>query len=478
MTNQDTTRYLSRIFAALLCAVTLQCEKTEQVAFDPIVGKVNENGKGSIIEVNAPCAPGDTLMTYPSFNQSGVTTLYTDENRELWATSYDCRVFFPSTVQSAERGAAFDAATSCDREIGLSFACDPDSGQELSYWEEMGREQSEATGDPTYATSSWAEHWYQFYYPQTCFDTQVFEYFSPHVFSLEHFPVYSYDDLEDDSIGISTPEAPYKWHSAFVLDPDGGMNWMGNGEVIPDDATVFWLNAAAMPSPATGIIAVGGMARGTLTDEREIQDSLATADELTGEIAWMTDISKYGDGSARLQKIISLAYAPDVPLVDIWAVTVADFWVVGNDLQRACPRVTGKVFHCNNTACEEEVVVPGVFLKSIFARSASDIYVVGGNDEINGAGVLLRRHGGKWTNEALPTTEPLNKIWGPPSGELYIVGGSQGDEPSGVALRQSGTSWEILPVNAERPLYDVKQTDDGVVHMAGEEGFFTYLPHS
>ncbi len=342
------------VTGVIVCGLcVLQCDVPVDVEFTPTVGLVGAGDDPMVVNLDEGCEPGETLV-YPIRDRKGITQVTTGLDGELLAKADDCRTY------------TFDGE-----------AWRPNYSLIYRY-AQPGIIPNGAEGD----------------YPRgnRCVDIW--------------YPEGLGEILELNVAGIGVYNRNY-------------INTLDFGLFAVDEG---WSSDDAKFTYGT---AVWGTSRYAYLETRirlyyppeffSVEGNDVTkSDEFVSERFFKAGggISLYeyaDDEGAHMDR--GLTYVPDIPFMDVFGNSIADFFAVGNELQTACPRVTGNVYHCNDSACELELNVSGVTLKSIHGVSGDNLFVVGGNDERSTNGVIFQRRKGKWIRYDLPTDIPLNKVW-------------------------------------------------------------------
>ncbi len=433
------------------------CDRVESVTFTQKVGVVDSSAKPVVFEVDVDCEPSDTAVTLPLFERPGIVQVLERPDKTLLARSEDGRTYLLN-------------GTRWERDY-VNGAWQAYSGEKYSFGGELWR-LGVREAFQRYVGDIW--------FPPDTGDVVL-------ISSMEYWrgDLYSPDiDREAEGSWIPPEDLPpvppndYLWSAMIEYLPQPPEKYSycfrDDIEMISDQRVATWWSAV-FGHNRYDFVAVGFEARGPGAATNSISEAVTAAASVTGRIEGYSyfiddelDIPSYEPWG--------LSHEPDVPLVDVFGTSAFDFWVVGNALSKTCPRVTGKIFHCNDEKCAEAVSIPGAFLKSIHGESGKDFYVVGGNDEQNAGAIVLRYEKGDWRRLDPPTDLPLNSVRVVPSGTAYVVGGgySETGEPGAVALALTGGEWEVLPVESRMPLFDVLAVSDNDVHIVGEEGFFHY----
>ncbi len=120
---------------------------------------------------------------------------------------------------------------------------------------------------------------------------------------------------------------------------------------------------------------------------------------------------------------------------DLWWVHLVDgvAWIAG---------AAGRVFRYDPASgdVQAEVVDATRTLYGIWGPADGDLWAVGGNDDVGGAG-LWHRTGGAWAPVEIPASladrTALFKVWGRSASDVFVVGSA------GALLHYDGTSWTV-----------------------------------
>ncbi|MCP4605403.1 MAG: hypothetical protein GY847_33600 [Proteobacteria bacterium] len=450
-------------FVVIGLAISLGCDRLEILEFAPKTARLDHDRSADLFAWDGKCSDnkadggvdGGGLMAYPMFERRGVTTITGDRDGRAFAKDPDGRFYYN---QGEEWVQVYQA---CYWDAWGDGFCPSKHARYGSLWHEGG--------DTVLG----------FWVPPRSDD----------LITVGLSKVQSYVDdpsIYDDLVGWEDwvfEAIGFYYTGPNILETDrpygAGYGWSAPYEEdITESLKIVWWNAV-WGSSYKSFILVGGKGYRNGLSSAPKSDSFAWqmqhADTLSGLISICRD-ELMEPIPIYVPSCQSADAAPNVPLTDVWGTSVANFWVVGNLIEESCPKVTGKIYHCNEKKCLEEASYEGVFLKSIWGINAGNIFAVGGNDEHNALSVILKRVSSKWTEHIVDTNVPLNKIWGTSSNNIFAVGGaySKDGTPSSVALRYDGSQWRQIPLNSKKPLYSIWGRSEDDVYFVGEEGFFHY----
>lgn len=122
-------------------------------------------------------------------------------------------------------------------------------------------------------------------------------------------------------------------------------------------------------------------------------------------------------------------------LYGVWGATEDDVWIVGGDPNG--PDGSAVVLRGSKRSFTEAELPDGLAPRALFkayGHGVDDVVVVGTD------GTVLRFDGARWDREETPTTEPLFSMWGRSRSDVYAVGGYDGGE----LLHFDGQTWSRL----------------------------------
>ncbi|HSI05087.1 MAG TPA: hypothetical protein VLC93_11435, partial [Myxococcota bacterium] len=142
-----------------------------------------------------------------------------------------------------------------------------------------------------------------------------------------------------------------------------------------------------------------------------------------------------------------------------FARTAEDLWLVGGN---------GLVVHWNGKHWAYEIVDDArCDLDGVWAASADDVWLVGYDGT---HGCVLRRTGGGWTRVYEPAGHHLRAIHGLSAGGIYVVSDDRGTNPiTGALHRFDGATWTKV-VQRNSPTWSVFAISDALVVMGGSNG--------
>jgi hypothetical protein len=105
-----------------------------------------------------------------------------------------------------------------------------------------------------------------------------------------------------------------------------------------------------------------------------------------------------------------------------------------------------------------------VWLNEVWGSSASDVWIVGGNDLETGSSVVLHFDGRAWRVVPAPTTRALYGVWGFARDDVWAVGGA------GALLHFDGIGWRSVPSPETLLLVAVWGASPDDVWASGRDG--------
>ncbi len=147
-------------------------------------------------------------------------------------------------------------------------------------------------------------------------------------------------------------------------------------------------------------------------------------------------VALHNDGSGWRPVPVAWGGTPlsDRTLYGLWGASGDDVWAVGGDPNGG----QAVVLRGNREGLSPVDGIPAALLPSalfkIYGFTADDVFAVGT------AGTVLRWSGGVWTRDEVPTDKALTSLWGRSATDVYAVGGVD----QGVVLHYDGTRWGVV----------------------------------
>jgi hypothetical protein len=138
---------------------------------------------------------------------------------------------------------------------------------------------------------------------------------------------------------------------------------------------------------------------------------------------------------------------------DVWATAADNVWFAGSD---------GKVTQYTGTGLVDRSTSTDLDWYGIWASGPSDVWVVGKNDDWEGAS--MHWNGSAWSPGSMPVLESIEDVWGLDSTHVWAV------EISGNVLFWNGATWSVeRPGNSEwaRGIWGTSANDIWVVGGSG-----------
>jgi hypothetical protein len=163
-------------------------------------------------------------------------------------------------------------------------------------------------------------------------------------------------------------------------------------------------------------------------------------------------------------------------LTSLHGSSASDVWLVG--LGGAVFQFDGAAWHAHDIRKAEglafdEVPCWELSLQAVFARSPTDVWVVGGIfSSTLGPGLILHYDGRTWKRHAVGAPDGLFDVWAASDSDVWVVGAS------GLAYHYDGSTWQRVNAATENYLFSVLGTSQDDVWAVGNTSVATHFDGS
>jgi hypothetical protein len=191
------------------------------------------------------------------------------------------------------------------------------------------------------------------------------------------------------------------------------------------------------------------------------------------------------DGSAWSKMDAPIFMSPDQISyphhTDMWGSSADNVLLVGSVTEDICAAGGLSIFHWNGSTWSSETLLSGdVGGGNVWGRSADEVYIVGtrGNRP-----VVLKGDGSTWTEMTVMSGDEaegvwLRSIWGTSPSNLYVVGGTPPDGTRGIILHYNGSGWSRVPTPESSEITDIWGSSADDIWAVGKAGLILHYDGS